>query len=206
MTLQYFVEHLAVVFGAVTGALAARGKSIDLFGVIVLGLVTAVGGGTLRDLLLDVPVFWTKDSAYLITGFLAALVMFFSVRMLQLPTGLLQVADAFFLAFVVMLGTAKTWNLGHSWPICIVMGVATGVAGGILRDVLCGQIPMVFRSHIDLYATAAMIGTVVYLIGSSWHPKHPSNLIAGVLTIVVLRLAAVRWRIRLPEFDPGSER
>lgn len=199
--MRYVIEQLAVGFGAATGVLAGRGKRIDLFGVIVLGLVTALGGGTLRDLVLDAPVFWVQDANFIVTGVLAAGVMFVAVRYTHPPESLLQVADAVFLAFVVMLGTAKTANLGHAWPVCIVLGVATGVAGGMLRDVLCGQIPLVFRTHIYLYATAAMVGSVVYLAGSLWLGKHPANLLVGAGTILILRLAALRWQIRLPEFD-----
>ncbi len=198
--MRYLLEHLAVAFGAATGVLAGRGKQIDLFGVIVLGLVTATGGGTLRDLLLDVPVFWVADANFVITGVLASLVMFCVARFTHPSPRILQVADAFFLAFVVMLGTSKTWNLGHAWPICIVLGVATGVVGGIIRDLLCGQIPLVFRTHVNLYATAAMAGAAVYL-GCAWlRPQHPANLLIGAAVTLGLRLAALRWRIRLPEF------
>ncbi len=202
--MRYVVEHLAVAFGAATGVLAGRGKQIDLFGVIVLGLVTAMGGGTLRDLVLDVPVFWVADANFIITGVAAALVMFFAVRYRHPPQSLLQIADAFFLAFVVMIGTSKTWNLDHAWPVCIVLGIATGVAGGIVRDILCGQIPLVFRTHIYLYATAAMVGAVVYLVCAWWRPGHPANLLAGAGVTLILRLAALRWQIRLPEFQAAD--
>lgn len=197
--MQYFLEHLAVSFGVASGALAARGKRIDLFGVVVLGLVTAVGGGTLRDLILDVPVFWVSDANYLLTGFIASVLAFYWARSFHLAPSWLQVTDAFFLAFVVMLGTSKTWRLGHEWPVAMVLGVTTGVAGGIIRDVLCGQIPLVFRAHIDLYATAAMIGALVYLGLSHWFPGHPANVVIGAVVIVGLRLAALRWHLRLPE-------
>lgn len=200
--MRYIVEHLAVAFGAATGVLAGRGKQIDLFGVIVLGLVTAMGGGTLRDLVLDVPVYWIADANFVVTGALSAITMFFIVRYLRPSLPWLQVVDAFFLAFVVMLGTSKTVNLGHAWPVCIVLGIATGVAGGIIRDILCGQIPLVFRAHINLYATAAMAGAVVYVLLARLQPSQPLNLLVGAGVILGLRLAALRWQIRLPEFRP----
>lgn len=200
MTL-YLFEHFAVMFGAATGALAARGKRIDLFGVIVLGLVTAVGGGTLRDVLLQVPVFWIADASFVVTGAAAALATFFAVRYVAPPTQTLQLVDAVSLAFVTMLGTAKTLQLQHAWTICIVLGVTTGVAGGMLRDVLCGEIPLVFRAHINLYATAGLAGAVSYLVVTGWGGQPPYNLIAGALVIFGLRLAALKWQIRLPEFE-----
>jgi uncharacterized membrane protein YeiH len=199
MTLRLVLEHLAVAFGAATGVLAGRGKQIDLFGVIVLGLVTAMGGGTLRDLILDVPVYWVESSSFVVIGVLAAGAMFFAVRFVTPPSSLLQVADAFFLAFVVMLGTSKTANLGHAWPICLVLGLATGVAGGILRDVLCGQIPLVFRTHINLYATAGLAGAACYLLLHALRPGQPLNLLVGAGVTVGLRLIALRWQLRLPE-------
>ncbi len=198
---RYLFEHLSVMFGAATGALAARGKRIDLFGVIVLGLVTAVGGGTLRDLLLAVPVFWIADASFVVTGATAALATFFAVRYVAPPTQTLQLVDAVGLAFVTMLGTAKTWQLDHAWPVCLVLGVMTGVAGGMIRDVLCGEVPLVFRAHINLYATAALVGAVVYLIVTACGVTPPGNLIGGAAVIFGLRLAALKWQLRLPEFE-----
>ncbi|MDZ4685084.1 MAG: trimeric intracellular cation channel family protein [Planctomycetaceae bacterium] len=205
MTLRYLLEHLAVIFSAATGALAARGKRVDLFAVIVLGLVTAVGGGTLRDLVLDVPVFWIVDANFILSGSAAAFLAFFVVRYTHPPQPMLQIADAFGLAFVTMLGTSKTWQLEYAAPVCVVLGVTTGVAGGMIRDVLCGEIPLVFRTQIYLYATAAMVGAMVYLTAAALWPKHPANLIVGAAVILTLRLAALRWQIRLPEFEPRDE-
>jgi uncharacterized membrane protein YeiH len=205
MTLRYLLEHLAVMFSAATGALAARGKRVDLFAVIVLGMVTAVGGGTLRDLVLDVPVFWIVDANFILTGTAAAFLSFFAVRYSHPPQPMLQIADAFGLAFVTMLGTSKTFQLGHATPVCVVLGVTTGVAGGMIRDLLCGEIPLVFRAQINLYATAAIVGAAVYLICASLWPRHPIHLVIGATVILVLRLAALRWQIRLPEFEPSDE-
>jgi uncharacterized membrane protein YeiH len=196
-----FLEHLAVGFGAASGVLAGRGKKIDLFGVIVLGLVTAMGGGTIRDLILDVPVWWVTNPSYLGTGVAAAIGMFVFVRFFTPSQSLLQIADAFFLAFVVLVGTSKTAQLGHPWPICLVLGITTGVAGGILRDVLCGQIPLVFRTHINLYATAGLAGAAVYMLCHTWQPGHPANLLIGATTTVILRLISMRWQLRLPELE-----
>lgn len=198
---RYLFEHFAVMFGAATGALAARGKRIDLFGVIVLGLVTAVGGGTLRDLLLQKPVFWIVDASFVVTGAIAALVTFVTFRYVAPPTQTLQLVDAVSLAFVTMLGTAKTLQFGHAWAVCLVLGVTTGVAGGMIRDVLCGEVPLVFRAHINLYATAALAGAMVYLLVTAGGVVPPTNLISGATLIFGLRLAALKWQLRLPEFE-----
>ncbi|MDB5384374.1 MAG: hypothetical protein JWM11_20 [Planctomycetaceae bacterium] len=200
MTTSYIFEHLAVIFFAATGVWAARGKSVDLFGVIVLGLVTSMGGGTIRDLLLDVPVFWIVDSTFLISSIIAAALSFFMARYFHPPRRLVQIPDAFGLAFVTMLGASKTHLLGHAGPVCVVLGVTSGVAGGILRDVLSGEIPLVFRPHIFLYATAAAIGAVIYVLVVTFFPQLPGSMLIGAAVILTLRLAAVRWQIRLPIF------
>jgi uncharacterized membrane protein YeiH len=200
MTTSYILEHLAVIFFASTGAWAARGKSVDLFGVIVLGMVTSMGGGTIRDLLLDVPIYWIADSNFLISSTCAGTLSFFIARYFRPPQRLVQIPDAFGLAFVTMLGASKTHLLGHAWPVCVVLGVTSGVAGGILRDVLSGEIPFVFRPHIYLYATAAATGAVIYALLMATWPQLPGGMLIGAAVILTLRLAAIRWQIRLPIF------
>lgn len=200
MSTSYILEHLAVIFFAATGVWAARGKSVDLFGVIVLGLVTSMGGGTIRDLLLDVPIYWITDSRFLISSITAASLSFFVSRFYRPPQRLVQIPDAFGLAFVTMLGTSKTHMLGHAGAVCVVLGVTSGVAGGMLRDVLSGEIPLVFRPHIFLYATAAATGSVIYLLVDAAWPHRPGSMLIGVAAILILRLAAIRWQIVLPVF------
>ncbi len=202
---MYLLEHLAVVFGAATGALAARGKGIDWFGVVVLGLVTAVGGGTLRDVVLDQPVFWVKDHVFLLSGVVSVLVTIASARFLDPSSRPFLVTDAIFLAFVATAGTHKTFSLDHAWSICALFGVVTGVAGGMARDVLLGEVPLVFRPHIYLYATAALIGSMAYLSAAAFWPGHGFNLIFGAGVTLLLRLAAIRWKLRLPVFQATDE-
>ncbi len=203
--MRYLLEHLAVVFGAATGALAARGKGIDLFGVVVLGLVAAVGGGTLRDVVLDVPVFWVQDSTFILSGTVAAGAMFYLARFVDPSSKPLLIVDAFSLAFVATLGTHKTYGLHHAGTICIVFGVVTGVAGGMLRDVLLGEVPLVFRPNIYLYATAALVGAAAYLGAAGFWPESPFNLVTGASVILLLRLAAIRWRWKLPVFHTQND-
>ena len=203
--MRYVLEHLAVVFGAATGALAARGKGIDLFGVVVLGLVAAVGGGTLRDVVLDAPVFWVQDSTFILSGTVAAGAMFYLARFIDPSSKPLLIVDAFSLAFVATLGTHKTYGLNHAGTVCVVFGVVTGVAGGMIRDVLLGEVPLVFRPNIYLYATAALIGATAYLGAASLWPGSPFNLVTGASVILLLRLAAIRWRWKLPVFHTQND-
>lgn len=203
--MRYVLEHLAVVFGAATGALAARGKGIDLFGVVVLGLVTAVGGGTLRDVVLDAPIFWVQDSTFILSGTVAAGAMFYLAKFVDPSSKPLLVVDAFSLAFVATLGTHKTYGLHHAGTVCVVFGVVTGVAGGMIRDVLLGEVPLVFRPNIYLYATAALIGAGAYLGAANFWPGSPFNLVTGAAVILLLRLAAIRWRWKLPVFHTQND-
>jgi uncharacterized membrane protein YeiH len=199
--MQPLLEHLGVAVAAITGVLAARGKRVDLFGVLVLALVTAFGGGTIRDLTLGAPVFWVRDAGFVITAATTAFVTFFIARIREIPRNVLLVADAFALAFFTMLGAEKALALGVAPHISVAMGVITGVAGGMCRDVLVGEIPLVFRREIHLYATASAIGAGFFVALRHWLPGRTAPLVAGTLVTLALRLAAIRWRLALPEFD-----
>ena len=201
--MQYILEHFAVAVCAITGVLAARGKSIDLFGVVVLALVTALGGGTIRDLCLGIsPVFWIADPNYLLTAVAAALTMFAIARFRELPQMVLLVADAFGLALFTMIGVEKCIGAGVANTIALFLGVVTGVGGGVIRDVLCGEIPLVFRREIHIYATAAFCGAGLFLLLKDFYPDWGLNRIVTVVVILLLRLAGIRWKLGLPLFAP----
>lgn len=195
-----WIEYLACAVCAVSGVLAAEGKRIDLFGVLVLALVTAVGGGTIRDLCLDTEVFWLKNPGTVLSATLAALATFLAVRFVRMPGRALQVADAFGLALFGIVGTEKALLLGASPASAVLLGVVTGVAGGVLRDVLRGEIPLVFRAEVRLYATAVLLGALSFVLLHHWFPHAEINRYLGMAVILVMRLLAIRYRLRLPEF------
>lgn len=199
----YWLEQLGVAVAAITGVLAARGKRVDLFGVVVLAVVTAFGGGTIRDLTLgDSPVFWVRDGNYILTAVAAALVTFVVARFHEFSVRALLFADAVSLAFFTMIGVKKALIFAAPAPVAVTMGVITGVAGGILRDILTGEIPYVFRKEIYFYATASLCGAVVFvLIHNSLASPQVSVLIGAAVTLS-LRLAAIRWKLALPLFTP----
>jgi uncharacterized membrane protein YeiH len=207
----YLLEHFGVGVAAITGVLAARGKKVDLFGVVVLALVTAFGGGTLRDLLVgDAPVFWIHDPNFLLNATAVAVVTFFTARTHQFPGSVLQVADAFALALFTTIGVTKALVFHVTPSIAVAMGVITGVAGGIMRDLLTGEIPLVFRREIYLYATAALCGALVLVALNRYWPNEPMNMPVAAGLTLVLRLAAIRWKLGLPIFrhysDPDFEK
>ena len=195
------IEIAAVAVCAISGALAAAGKRLDLFGVIVLAVVTAVGGGTIRDLCLGArPVFWIEDSRYVITATIAALATFVAARLWTLPYRGLLFADAFGLALFTIVGTEKSLVHKTSGEIAIVLGVVTGVAGGMLRDVLRREIPLVFQPATNLYATAAFAGAATLVALDRFNPGGQSHRYVAMLVVLALRLAAIFWRWRLPVF------
>jgi len=204
--MQYVLEHFACAVCAVTGVLAGKGKRLDLFGVIVLALATALGGGTIRDLTLGVtPVFWISDPHYVQTAVVAAVVTFVVARFWVLPPAVLLVADAFGLALFTIIGVEKALAHGNSPTIAILMGIVTGVGGGLIRDVLSGEIPLVFRKEIYLYATAAFCGAALLVLLNAFLPGWSGNRMVAAATTLLLRLAAIRWKLRLPVFNPREE-
>jgi uncharacterized membrane protein YeiH len=201
--MQHVFEQIAVTIAAMTGVLAARGKQVDLFGVVVLALVTAFGGGTIRDVALGaLPVFWVTDPSFFVNAALSAIVLFFLVRYHEPRMTVLLVADAFVLALFTIVGTRKGLAFGTAPSIAVAMGVITGVAGGMLRDLLLLEIPLVFRPQIYLYATAAFAGATVYVILNHWSRDAHLNMLVGSGTVLALRLAGIRWRLALPVFRP----
>jgi uncharacterized membrane protein YeiH len=205
MQLNAILEHFGIAVGALTGVLAARGRKLDLFGVLVLAMVAALGGGSLRDVIAgDTPVNWLRSPPYLYTACITAITSFFVCRSWEPPANLLQVADAFALAVFTIAGTQKGLALGFASAPAIALGVITGVAGGIIRDVLTGRVPLVFQAEIYLYATAAFIGALSYCLLLPVIASAGIAMWIGVFITLVLRLSAIRYRIALPIF-PHTE-
>lgn len=200
---QVQIMHLLDLFGvavfAVSGSLAAGRKRMDIFGVIVLGLVTALGGGTIRDTLLNSgPVFWVADRSYLLVGVVASALTFVVVRRLSVPRWGLLLSDALGLAVFTLIGTAKTLDATGSGSLAVVMGIMTGVAGGMIRDVLSAEVPLVLRREV--YATASLCGSLAYVAMSRLAPPGITCLVVSVLATLSIRLAAIHWGLSLPLF------
>jgi uncharacterized membrane protein YeiH len=182
---------------AVSGVLAAARKQLDLVGVLVIAALTAIGGGTLRDVLLDRhPIFWIAEPAYLFVICGAVVATLGYVRVRPPPGHALQIADALGLALFSISGAQIAENAGLAPIIVVLMGTITGVAGGVLRDVLCAEIPLILRR--DIYATAAVGGTALYLVAQSLGAPRDWAFAFGMLVVVVLRFAAILWGLHLP--------
>jgi uncharacterized membrane protein YeiH len=199
------LEHAGVTVAATTGVLAARGRRIDLFGVMVLALVTSFGGGTTRDLLVgDLPVVWLREPSFLINASLTAITVFFLVRKRPFAARSLLLADACALALFAIVGTRKGLSLGFSPAVCVLLGVATSVVGGILRDVLTGQVPLVFQPEIRLYATAALGGSATHVLLQRLGASDVASGLVGGAVVLGLRLAGIRWGLVLPHFETDT--
>lgn len=200
MALLYVLNLLGVAVFAVSGALAAGRKRLDLLGVVVIAVVTAVGGGTLRDLLLDRhPIFWIDESENLLVIGVATLSTLIYVRYQRPPERSLLIADALGLAVFTISGTQLAVAAGLGGPTAVIMGVITGVAGGMMRDVLLAEIPLILRRG-HLYATAAIVGATLYLLLNGAGVSRPLPTLAGIAAVALVRLASILWGLHLPVF------
>jgi uncharacterized membrane protein YeiH len=196
----YIADLVGVAVFATAGALAAQGKRLDILGVVVLAIVTSLGGGTIRDITLDIhPVVWIADTTYLWTAIISAVVAFVVCRYVQYPRRLLLVLDAMGLALFAVLGAEKAIALDFPPLIVVMMAVITGCAGGMIRDILTGQIPLILQKDGELYATCALAGAVFYILSYDYMDAQLVALIA-MLIIFILRMAAMFADLKLPEF------
>ena len=195
--LLYYLDLAGVAVFAASGVLAARGRDLDVFGVLVVATVTAIGGGTLRDLLLDRhPIFWVSDPWYPIVIIVATVLTVAYLRLRPPPGATLLVADALGLALFALSG-AQVAEAAQCPPLIVVlMGTITGVTGGALRDVITAQVPLILRREI--YATAAVVGIAVYLALRAFDMPPALAIGPGMVVVVALRLLAARYDLHLP--------
>lgn len=200
MSLSILIEMVGVAVFAISGALAAGRKSLDLLGVVVIAVVTATGGGTLRDLLLDRSVFWIAQPAFLVVIIVAALLTVPYVRFARPPEKFLLIADALGLALFSIAGARIALDMGQPALIAVVMGTITGSFGGVLRDVLCNEIPMILRKG-HIYATASIVGCSLLVVMLHFGASREVATWVGMATIAALRLGAIAFNLMLPVFS-----
>ncbi len=200
--LAYVITMSAVAVSAITGVLEAGRKPIDLFGVVLVALASALGGGTIRDLLLDRSVFWVADQTYLVAAVAAGVVTFVLVRLARLPLNLFLIPDALGLALFTIIGTQVALTGGAPWFVATFLGVVTGVFGGVLRDILCNEVPLVFAG--ELYATASWAGALLFI--GLLHQGVDGSVasLTAMAAIFFTRIAAIYWHLTLPGFTSKS--
>ena len=195
----YWITLIAVIVSSASAVLKAGFKKFDLFGVIMIAVVTGLGGGSLRDMLLEREVFWIYDQVFFIASLLSAVVIFITARLVAISPRFFLIPDAAGLATFGIAGTLVSLLVGAPWLVASFMGVITGVAGGIIRDTMCNEIPIVFKS--TLYATISLFGGLVFiaLIRLGLDIVLAAST-AGIL-IFLVRLAAIKWGLSLPVFN-----
>ncbi|WMW82105.1 trimeric intracellular cation channel family protein [Undibacterium cyanobacteriorum] len=196
----HVIEVIGVFVFASSGLVEARRKKMDLVGVFTVAFITAFGGGTVRDILLDRrPLFWIENYEYptLIFVFCLLVSPFFRQLRQVVTEKVIVYADALGLGLFSVGGTSLAYEMQMPLFVCVMMGVITGIFGGVLRDMICNEIPMVFRRG-QLYATCAFLGCWVYLGLALLKVAELPALLCGVAVTLILRLLAVRFDLKLP--------
>ena len=195
----YYLGLIGIGAFSITGVIAAGKKDMDIFSIVLLGVVTALGGGTLRDIILDVsPVFWIADLSYLWISILASLMTFFLIQHVNHVLRLLLFVDAFGLSLFTILATEKTLGLGFSAPVAVLMGLITGIAGGMSRDILTGRMPLLLGK--EFYATPALLGAVLFSVLVYYFPSHELNRLWAIGVIFIVRASAIQWGLYYPKW------
>jgi uncharacterized membrane protein YeiH len=189
----YCIDLLGTFVFAISGVLAGVDKKFDLVGASVLGLVTAVGGGTLRDVLIgETPVGWMKDLNYLFVIFAALPLSYIFKDMILKFRRSMFLFDTIGIGLFTILGLQKTLNVGLSPVVAVLMGSVSAVFGGVIRDVLSNEIPLIFRKEI--YATACLVGGIVFLVLESFVKGSMYNMLIAMLVVIIIRYLAVRYQ------------
>ena len=197
MTLQYTFELLGTFFFAISGALAVRDRESDLFGASFTGFVTAIGGGTLRDIMLgSYPLVWIGDINFLYAILFGVMIAYFFFKQLVRLMRTLLVFDTLGISFFTILGVEKALQLGVRPEIAAIMGMFSAVMGGVLRDILTNETPVLFRKEI--YATACLAGASFYLVLFKFDIDRNINLAISSMFIILIRLLAVKYKLALP--------
>ena len=199
-----YVYLIAITAEAMSGALAAGKRNMDLFGVALIAFITALGGGTVRDILLgNFPVGWTQHPNYIYLTICAGLFTMLVARFMHHLRQLFLLLDAMGLIAFTVIGCDVALKLDYALPVVVMAGVITGVFGGILRDILCNRLPQVLRH--ELYASVSLLVALLYLSLRHLGVDEDLNLLASFTAGLALRLAAIRWHWSLPVFSyaPG---
>jgi uncharacterized membrane protein YeiH len=202
--LVHFFDIVAAIGFAVSGSLVASRKNMDVMGFMWFAVITGVGGGTVRDLILNVPVFWVQNPVHVSACLVTAVVMHFVAPSVESRYRLFVWFDAFGLALVTVAGTVKAMDVGAPALVAIAMGAVTATVGGMIRDTL-GHVPSVLLSH-EIYITASVLGGCTYVAGNAAGLSRPAAMIAGFAVTFIVRGLAIKRGWSLPAFRESSNR
>jgi len=196
MNLYLLIDVFGTIAFSISGVLTAMQKRMDAFGILIIAFVTAVGGGTLRDVLLDVPISWMYSMTYVYVIFISAIVAVIFRRKLNYFRKSLFLFDTIGIALYTIVGIGKGIQMGLHPIICVSLGTISACFGGVIRDILCNEIPVIFRKEI--YATACIVGGVFYFLLSYLQMQTNWVLVISGLVVMIIRLLAVRFHLSLP--------
>lgn len=190
------IEFIGTMAFAISGIRLASAKKFDWFGAYIVGMATAIGGGTLRDVMLGIPPFWMTNSIYVICCGLALLwVILFGKRIIRQQSTWF-IFDTIGLALFNIIGIEKTINMHYPLWMAVIMGSVTGAAGGVIRDILINEIPLIFRK--DIYAVACILGGIIYIIAYKIDMPAEISAILSAFTVIIIRILAVKYHWQLP--------
>lgn len=200
MTLLQGLDYASVFIFGLTGALAASRAQLDIVGFVFLACLTAVGGGTIRDVILNRDqVFWVADPGMILSASIAAVLVFFTAHLLESRIRTLEWLDALALGVAVPAGVGVAMGMGQNWPIVLIMGIATGTLGGLMRDVVCNEVPLVLKKG-ELYATAALSGGLAALAAAQISESLMAILLTCGVTTFALRAGSMLFGWCLPVY------
>lgn len=206
MTLIQGLDYASVFIFGLTGALAASRAQLDIIGFLFVACLTAVGGGTVRDVILNRdPVFWVGDPGMILSACIAAVFVFLTAHLLESRLRALEWLDALALAVAVPAGVGAALNLGQNWPIVLIMGMVTATLGGLARDVVCNEMPLVLKKG-ELYATAALMGGCAALLALKLGAAQPLALLCCAVVTFVLRAGSMVFGWHLPVYKSRPPR
>ncbi|MBD1421186.1 trimeric intracellular cation channel family protein [Sphingobacterium chuzhouense] len=196
MNIIYCIDLLGTMVFAISGAMAANRSGIDIFGATFTGFVTAIGGGSLRDVFLNLRPIWVDDSNYLVAILIGVIISIIANRQLYRLARTLTFFDALGIGFFCVVGVQKSLTYESSQTAAVILGVFSAVMGGVIRDTLMNETPLIFRKEI--YATACLFGAIMYMILGSWGVDTAINAFVSTLTVSAIRLVAVKYELSLP--------
>ncbi len=190
------IDYLGTFAFAISGLRLASEKQFDLFGAFIVGLATAVGGGTMRDVMIGVSPFWMTQWIYLFVVLMAFLAFLFLHKFISQIAQTIFLFDTIGLGLFTIVGFQKTYDAGFPFYACIIMGMCTGAAGGVIRDILINEVPLIFRR--DIYAIACLVGGLFYTIAIIYGAPTIIAQSGCALVVILMRLFAVKYHWQLP--------
>ncbi|PRD53702.1 trimeric intracellular cation channel family protein [Sphingobacterium gobiense] len=196
MNIIYYIDLLGTMVFAISGAMAANRSGIDIFGATFTGFVTAIGGGSLRDVFLNLRPIWVGDSNYLVAILIGVIISVVANKQLYRLARTLTFFDALGIGFFCVVGVQKSLTYESSQTAAVILGVFSAVMGGVIRDTLMNETPLIFRKEI--YATACLSGAIMYVVLGTWGVDTATNAFISTLTVSAIRLVAVKYELSLP--------